>query len=399
MMTGTMPEGPQNGRPRQDGQGEHGPWRQQYPGAQGAQGAGAFGGPDAFGGPGGGNQPPRKNRTGLIIGLVIAAIAFFLVIVLVVVIAIAVGLGRGGEGGGRKNASPEEQVTAIAQDYMDALAAGDPKPALELVSQQGTNGAVALDEEYYAKALEKAPVKNVSVGTPTMTTMEGEVTVEYTVGDEQASAKISANDYDDDGTYEQTTGVDYDTRVPTSFEGLKPTLNGAEVEADTSVVLLPGAYEAGISNEYFDLDGAETFTFASADSDVEWPEPELNDDGQKEFRTAVQSSVDTCLKQKTLKAGCGMGDLSDASTDGWKITEDTVERSLPDTTQRTIDKMEATPDSEEPTYVTGTSVGTVDTKVTCTKGGQSGTCELLFGGGMGTPSVDLADEKHPVTWD
>jgi hypothetical protein len=388
MMTGPMPEGPQPGQ-HYPGQPQPG---QQYPGQQvpGQQGQS---------GPGGPGRPPGRNRVILIVCLVIAAVAVLLVILAVVVFAIVIGASKDDGGKSAEPSTPEEQVTALAQDYMDSLEAGDPAPALELIAHQERHGAVVLDEEQYAKALEESPITDVVVGTPTMSAMSGEVVVDYTVGDERTTSTISANDYDDDGTYELTVGLEHSQNVPASLTGLAPTLNGQEVEPEEQVMLLPGTYEFAIDHELFDLDGATSFTDVSSESRVDWPDVELSDDGQKQFRKAVQSSVDSCVKEKTLKAGCGMGDLSDASTDGWTIKDDTVSRSIPESTQRTIEKMEATPGSDEPTYVTGSRVGTVDTKVECTKGGQKGTCELILGGGMGIPSVDLADDEHPVTWE
>ena len=54
--------------------------------------------------------------------------------------------------------------------------------------------------------------------------------------------------------------------------------------------------------------------------------------------------------------------------------------------------------SDEPTYVEGTSVGSVTTTIECTKDGQKGRCEMWLGGGMGIPNVDMADPELPVTW-
>ena len=65
---------------------------------------------------------------------------------------------------------------------------------------------------------------------------------------------------------------------------------------------------------------------------------------------------------------------------------------------RTIEKMEATPRYDEPTFVEGEHIGTVSTEMDCTKDGQQGICEMILGGGMSTPSVDMADPELPVTW-
>ena len=115
-------------------------------------------------------------------------------------------------------------------------------------------------------------------------------------------------------------------------------------------------------------------------------------------RGAVDDAVQACLEQTTLEAGCGMTPVPTTSDDGWTMVENTVERSISEDTQRTIDTMEATPSSDEPTYVEGTSVGSVTTTIECTKDGQKGRCEMWLGGGMGIPNVDMADPELPVTW-
>lgn len=472
-MTGPMPEGPQNGQPHQDGQGEAAPWRQQYPdpaqgqgsaqsqdfsqnqdfsqsqdfaqnqggspqssaswpsgpsspapqypgaqGAAGASGAGAPyggsgpggpgqpGGPGGFGGaggPGDPNQPPRKSRTGLIIGLVIAAVAFLLVIVLVVVIVVVVGLGKrddGGGGGAAKTASPEEQVSALGKEYMDSLVDGDPQPALEVIKAQDHSNQETLEEDAYAKALKEAPVADVTIGEPQMSSLSGKVTVDYTVGGKPASGEISMQDYDDDGTYEVVTGLESYMDVPEGFSGLGLTVNDAEVKPGTEYSALPGSYTVGMDEKLFGLDGEATLVYGLGDDYPDWPKAKLTDDGQKAFREAVKKSVDKCVEQNTLKAGCGLQKIQGTSSDGWKAKDKTVKRSLPGSTERKLEKLTAEPGYDEVTYVTAKdSIGGVDTTMECSKGGQKGTCDLLYGGSLGRPSVDLADDKRPVTWD
>lgn len=379
-MTGPMPEGSQGGQPHQQGPGEPSPWHPQQPGPQ-----------------------PPKSRTGLIIGLVIAGVALLMVIVLVVVIALVIGLGkRGGADGddAAKPASPEEQVSALAKDYMDSLVAGDPGPALALVADRGYHEATALDEDAYATALEEAPIADVSIGEPQMSALSGEVTVQYTVGGESASGELHMADNDDDGTYELVTALDSTLDVPDRLTGLQLAVNGSEVEPGERYVALPGSYALEIDEELFTLDGETTFLLGAGDPSPDWPDAALTDDGQKAFRSAVKTSVEKCLAQKTLEAGCGLQTIQGTSSDGWKAKDKTVERTLPGSSERALDKLTARPGTDEATYVTADgSIGSIDATMECSKGSQSGTCDLLYGGGFGTPSVDLADEDRPVTWD
>lgn len=55
-------------------------------------------------------------------------------------------------------------------------------------------------------------------------------------------------------------------------------------------------------------------------------------------------------------------------------------------------------DSMEPTSVEGPVIGTVDTTMSCTKGGQTGECELFIGGSIGSPTVDMSEKTPTVDW-
>ncbi|MCG7310044.1 hypothetical protein [Brachybacterium sp. ACRRE] len=325
-------------------------------------------------------------------------------IVLVVVIAVVIGLGKrddaGGGGGAAKTASPEEQVSALGKEYMDSLVDGDPKPALEVIQGQDHSNQETLEEDAYAKALKEAPVADVTIGEPQMSSLSGKVTVDYTVGGKPASGEISMQDYDDDGTYEVVTGLESYMDVPEGFSGLSLTVNDAEVKPGTEYSALPGSYTVGMDEKLFGLDGEATLVYGLGDDYPDWPKAKLTDDGQKAFRGAVKKSVDKCVEQNTLKAGCGLQKIQGTSSDGWKAKDKTVKRSLPGSTQRKLDKLTAEPGYDEVTYVTAKdSIGGVDTTMECSKGSQKGTCDLLYGGSLGRPSVDLADDKRPVTWD
>ncbi|WP_299303875.1 hypothetical protein [uncultured Brachybacterium sp.] len=86
-----------------------------------------------------------------------------------------------------------------------------------------------------------------------------------------------------------------------------------------------------------------------------------------------------------------MGAVPETSSDGWTMVEGMVKRSISEDTQRTLDTMEAAPSYDEPTDVQGSSVGSVETTIDCTKDGQNGVCEMWLGGGMSIPHVDMAD--------
>ena len=352
-------------------------------------------------------EPASKSssRRNLIIAGVLGGGGCLLVILVVVALIIVFALRGGGTGGGGEETGtedlpPEEQATALVTDYFDALAAGDAETALELNPVNEDTGASPLPVEAYTAALEAAPITGVEIGTPVIDDgglAEGEVPVTFTVGEETVSDTYGVHDYDDDGVMELISGH-MTTQVPESLDGLGLTVNGAEVTVGEPVALLPGGYEVAFGAEHFTPTSSDPLLVGELAGSLEWPEAKLTEDGLKAFRGAVDDAVQACLKQTTLEAGCGMRAVPKKSDDGWTMVEDTVKRSITEDTQRTIDTMEPTPSYDEPTYVEGTSIGSVKTTIECTKDGQKGTCEMWMGGGMGTPNVDMADPKLPVTW-
>ncbi|WP_157975719.1 hypothetical protein [Brachybacterium sp. YJGR34] len=348
--------------------------------------------------------PAGKKRTGLIVGLIAGGgclLVLLLVVVLVIVLAVRGGAGGGGEETGSEVAqlTPEEQATQLVTDYMAALEAGDSAVAMELMPAGEDSDAEYLPAEVYDAGLTAAPVTDVVIGDPLIdeSGISGTVDVDYAVGGESTSAEFRVADYDSDDVLALTSFSWY-TELPEMYAGLGTTLNGTEVADGTVFHLLPGAYELGYSNENFLPASTDPVLAVNPQEYPEWPDAALSEDGLTTFRGAVQTAVDECVAQKTLEAGCGMDAVPESSSDGWTMVEDTVSRTLPEESQRNIDTMEGTPEYDEPTYVRGESVGTVDTTIECTKDGQTGTCELFFGGAISVPSVDMADPELPVTW-
>ena len=351
------------------------------------------------------DEPP-KSRKGLLIGGIVGGVGCLLVLLIAVALIVffvvrgGSGSGGGAGGGGDSTAdlSPEEQMTALVTDYMDAISNGDSAAAFE-VAPLMDDTATQLPAEAYDAALEAAPVEDVEISEPVMDyETSGTISVSFTVDGESVAHEFMLYAEGTEGSGVLSNGLGAYTAVPSSLGGLGLTLNGAAVEDEDTLVLLPGAYSAAIDVEHFELNSEDPVTVTDEAPGLRDLEPALTEDGLTAFRGAVQKSVDACLEQKTLEAGCGIGTLPSTTSDGWTLTEDTVRRSLPEESQRNIDKMEATPSYDEPTYVSGSAVGTVDTEMDCTKDGQEGTCEMWFGGGMSTPNVDMADPELPVTW-
>ena len=346
-----------------------------------------------------------SSRRNLVIASVLAGGGCLLVVLAIVVIVLVTVLRGGSAGGGdgspSASASPEEQAKALATEYTDALVAGDAEQALALSTGEQIEDGQLLPVEAYAAALESAPVADVEIGAPVMDTgglASGTVPLSFTVGGEPASMELSVHDFDDDGILE-LVGVGVNTSVPPGAESLGMTLNGAEIGAAEYLYLLPGGYELGLGAEHFAPESTDPLLVTDAGGLTDWPEATLTEEGLTAFRGAVQESVDACLAETSLAGGCGMGEVPAETSDGWASVDGTVERSISEETQRTIDTMEATGDYDEPTYVEGSgAVGTVSTTYECTKDGQTGICELVLGGGMSVPHVDMADPELPVTW-
>lgn len=351
--------------------------------------------------------PPKKNRTGLIIGIVAGAALLFIAVLVVIGLIIFFAM-RGGaastdggeNGGGDTAAGPEEQATTLVTDYMDALVAGDSAAAFDLTAESSSDIEM-LPAEAYDAALAAAPVADVSVGAPVMDPagIDGTVPTTFTVDGEEVSYDFTVSDYDSDESFE-LDAPRWSVYGPDALTGLGATINGSELPTDsgTRIAMLPGSYEIALGVDGFAPSETDPLVYSDFESDLEWPEATLTDDGLASFRAAVQKAVDTCIDQDTLEAGCGIGELPAETSDGYTLTDGTVKRSLPEDAQRTIDKMSATPSYDEPTYVEGEYIGTIDTTMDCTKGDQKGTCEMFMGGGLGTPSVDMADPDLPVTW-
>ncbi|WP_193103933.1 hypothetical protein [Brachybacterium sp. FME24] len=341
--------------------------------------------------------PPKKKRTGLIIGLIAGGVFVLLAVLVVIALVIFLAVRNGGSVAGP---SPEEKMTAVVTDYMDALAAGDGAGALEIEQPELESASAQLPDDAYAAALEAAPVVVTAIAEPVYDSAdesEGAVSVDYTVGGEPMQHEFTLFNYSDDDTW-SLIGLGATANVPESLSGLGVTINGAAVEDEQQVYLLPGAYTVATELENFALSSEEPLLVANGEESLSFPDPVLSEDGQNTFRGAVQEAVDDCIAQTTLEAGCGMQSVPAESSDGWTVTEDTVKRTMSEDTQRTIDTMEGTPSYDEPTYVEGDSIGSLDTTMECTKNGQNGICEIWLGGGMSIPNVDMADPELPVTW-
>jgi len=375
------------------------PPQQQYPGQAYPGQPGGPGGPAGSGGPGGPSAPKKKGlSTGAIIGIIAGAVV--LVIVIIVVIALVVGrifasAGGGGGTGGEPAAggSPSDAVSA----YLTALSESDSETALGYLSDPPSDD-ILLTDDVLAASNELAPITGIEVLDAAGTSGSADVTASYLLGDTPVTTDFSVTDYDDDGTWEISGGTGYISTA--QFDGLGLTINGEEVNGD-EVEVFPGAYELATTLPNFTLTGETvvlvTDPYTSGDtSDIE---PTLTDAALQQFRALVRASAEACLAQKTLDAGCGLA-IPATLSDGTQMADGSITRTLTADGSASLDSLEPTLSYDNPTLAQGDYIGGVEISGQCTTSdGASGSCSVLFGPSLGSPSVDMASANPTVLWD
>ena len=334
--------------------------------------------------------PGKKLPTGALIGIIAGGLVVVLAVVLGIVFAIRA------VGPGRSTAGPQEVVS----DYFAALTAGDSKKALSYLDAKPADTTLLTDEALAASAA-AGPIADVVVtaSEASRTAYSVPVTVEYTIGGEQVSGQFEAVEFERDGSWKLGRGT-IDIYVGDDFSGLNPTVNGVAIDSDT-ITVFPGVVELAIDNANYALTGTTTTIVsdpddysAEFDADVE-----LSDAGLTTFRGAVNDAVTTCIGSKSLVAGCGI-DLPDVLSDGTKIIDGTVTRTLPAETQATLANLEPEEIFGDPTQVRAPYLGGLDVTADCEVNGQRQTgCTFLFLPTLGSPLVDMTTEPPVVRWD
>ncbi|MHA3701642.1 Rv0361 family membrane protein [Jatrophihabitans sp. YIM 134969] len=275
---------------------------------------GPAGGYGAYGPPAGtgpyGSPPPKKKRTGLVIGLIAGG--------LVVVIALVIGLVAILAGGGGK---PSETVQA----YLQALSDGDAAKALEQ-GEKPPDTTFATSDALKAQQ-EIAKITDIDVSEGYSGSRSARVSATYKFGDKQADesftlTKIGGKWKLDDVVYPiDLTGLD---DVP----GL--TLMGIDAGDKNKAYVFPGPLVWGSSNEYLSVTESEPddFTLSPADGSFSFStlETGLSDAGEKAVAEAVTTFIDDCAKEKSLTPeGCPQREYDYEAVDGtatWKAPGD-----------------------------------------------------------------------------
>jgi hypothetical protein len=365
---------------------------QQYGGQPGQQ----------YGGPGGPTPPRKKAPVGLIIGAVVAVVA---IIILIVFLAT-----RGGDDSAEDpttgtDGSSSESATAdalapeeVVEGYLTAISEGDAAAALALVDPSEPLDETLLTDEVLAASNAIAPITDISVTAPTDDiTYGGDVDASYSIGGTPVSASFSVSG-DGDGNYALYSpgGSVY---LPSSVAGLEVTVNGVVVSPDENYDAFIGSYQLATTTPSFAIagtvDSAVTAPYESAS--FSGLEVGLTDEAKQVFHDTVRAAVDACLGAGTLDTGCGLA-IPGTLSDGTVVTEGTVTRTLSGDSELRIGALNPEPNYDNPFFVRGDYIGTVSTTGECTKDGATGTCDILFGPSLGSPTVDFSVEPKTVVW-
>ena len=304
---------------------------------------------------------------------------------------VVVGLG----GCGLLGASPADRAVEVAEAYFTALADGDATTALKYTYPPDGDDS-ALTDEVLAKSIDLAPITEIEATVKKggeQSKYSVDVVIDFLLGGEPVTVETAVSDYGDDW---QIHGLFNVTTV--FFDGLGLTLNGQEVSGE-SIEVFPGMYEVGLSLEGFTIEGESTVAITEPyGGAMDELRPTLTDDAIAEFRAAVRAEVDACIASTSLAAGCGL-DIPATLSDGTVMEDGTITRTLTADTLTTLETMVPTLSFDNPTLAQGEYPGGVEVSGRCTQNGASGTCSVLFGPTLGTPSINMANRPLTVIWD
>lgn len=397
-------------------------WSAQQPYQQNQQGYGQPGygsaggyGQVSYSGKGAGGSGGGK-KLGFIIGG--AALAFVLVAVIAVVAVVkltgsddsdeaagspATPAGNQSSTRSRSSSQPSESsggasggAAGAVESYLQALANGDAEKAMGYLDEKPSDTSLMTDE-VLKESNKIGGITDINVRSSSSTSST--VSASYKVDGDSSHAsfkvKESGGDYKLADAYAEVRMSSL-----SRMSGLTITINGEKVKSTSKLDLFPGAYKIDTPNEYIDLGSKAEFTVTSprSSSVSAYLRPDLNDKGQKLFTEKVKKAAKTCAASKKLKAGCGL-DLPKKSSSGYKLQDGTVTRELDSSTKSRIKNLEGTIRSSEPTLVRARlSLGSVDTKVKGKKGSRT-SMRRIIGSRFGTPTMDLTDSHHKISWD
>lgn len=204
----------------------------------------------------------------------------------------------------------DEKGRAAAMKYMQAIADSDADTAYNLLHSPPTRSPLMSNAALEASNKAK-PIENITVTESDLFDnsgrVSGTVTLSYTMGGAEQTSVLSITT---DTSGKVGIGGGLGMIELTLPQGFKATINGVEV-ADGSHLVFPGMYTLASANQWFDVTGAEPFTFGSTEfgrdlpTGVMNPTVELSSAGDKEFRNQMTAAFTECTKAKDLApSGC-----------------------------------------------------------------------------------------------
>ncbi|MDO5082780.1 MAG: hypothetical protein Q4D89_05180 [Arachnia propionica] len=348
-------------------------------------------------------EPPRKKNLPLIIGAAVVALA---------VLGLGIAAAMGAFGTKDDDTSPTPQPSAaetsdggqaapnslkgVVEAYLNALAKGDAKAALALITPLSNADLSLLTDEVLKDSLTRAPITDIQVSEPEGTDSPT-VKASYKLGDEVVEDEYKFNG-DDKKIFSPLTELGLH-----SVKKITTTVNGVVPKTDNPVVF-PGSYMVASDNEYLEVEGElPILKRNSQDHATTSLTIKVSQAGVDMYRSKVIPEAEACLASKNLDPGCGMP-LGDTLDDGTTLAEGSITRTQNAEAQSTLRNITPQPGNDVPTVITARDFGSFEVSATCTEpSGESGECGVIgFGkNGLSWPnaSIDLNDPELKVIWE
>lgn len=259
-------------------------------------------------------KKPRKSRLPLILSL--SAVGVVLILVLVGALVIM--------NMNRTQYGPE----TVAQEYFDAVAAGDMGAAEDVTSATVPNGAneALLTPEIFAASA--AAIEDVRIGDADIDGDTAAMTATYSLAGQEYELPLTASKNGRQGLFFdqwelqpptlQTLSLDL-----TQVEGA--TVNGEAVDLEmgaTEYAVMPGSYEVVVPETTYTQEGRSSITVGfSPDEQPQAADVAMQigvtDEYKKDVEKAVRKKLDECLESGKLETDCGF-----FSRDGFETDED-----------------------------------------------------------------------------
>lgn len=216
----------------------------------------------------------------------------------------------------------------VAQEYFDAIAAGDMDAATDVAKATVPNGAneTLLNPEIFAASGET--IEKVSIGEADIDGDTAAMTATYALGGQDYEVPLTATKTGRQGLFFDQWELTAPTLQTlyldlTQTEGA--TVNGEPVDLEmgaTEYAVLPGAYEVAIPETKYTQEGTAGITVGF--SPEEQPQPaelsvqiSVTDEYKDDVMKAVEKKLDECLESGKLETDCGF-----FSRDGFETDED-----------------------------------------------------------------------------